>query len=355
MTPFARAGRSLAMFAVLLAAAAIAGAALLPASGGSSPYDATAASLPSNAAALAQLAEIQAAGASGPTPFQARSGDLQITLVPPSNPLPANQAATYRLVVRNQGATALPLSGITLNFDEGRFRRGGSSPEPQGDSLDRVKYRRTYTWPGQSLGPGQSIAVETTLAAIPSPYLDPTSVCFAAISGKSKAEKCERAQVAPSFSNSARWTGGRMPIPYYISDAYRPSSVSAAEFERMVGDAIRAWESTGVVRFEYRGTTSLTPNNPPAGALVVGFYELPAGIVAQASFPCLCDSGVGMWVSAGAASSNHLANTLQHELGHTLGLPHTSNRKSLMYPAAQAKITAPTSADIDALKRLYGG
>lgn len=353
MQPFSRTNRSLAIFSSLMAMIAIAGAVLI-APGQDEPAASVSAARPAETKA-AQLVDVRPAAHASSSTLRAQSGDLQVEFVPPAQPLPANQNATYRIVVRNRGQSSIALSTVSLNFDEGRFRRGSSAPEPQSDTLDRVKYRRTYEWsPGSKLGAGQTAVIETNLAAIPSPYLDPTTLCFASTTTRGvEASTCQSIEVAADFSGSAKWSAKQQPIPYYINHANRPSGFSASAFEKVVRDAMATWEASGIVSFRYAGTTTRAPGDPPDGALVIGFEDLPSGIVAQANFPCLCERGAGLWISVSAASSNHLSNTLAHELGHVLGLPHTPNRDSLLYPAAQADIVTPTKTDIDALKRLY--
>ncbi|GEM_PF-6547061 len=48
-----------------------------------------------------------------------------------------------------------------------------------------------------------------------------------------------------------------------------------------------------------------------------------------------------------------MQNTVLHELGHSMGLNHTDDQKSIMYPVANENVLAPSEADAATLRDVY--
>jgi hypothetical protein len=292
-------------------------------------------------------------GAVSSTALNAGRGGLAIEFAPPQKPLPANSQAPYRLVVRNHSDEAISVGSIALEFDEGSFRRWDATPTPSRIDFNLPAYRRTYVWAGSRLGPGEARTVEVSLAAIPSPYLEPTKLCGRVVAAGAEAGECWTLDISSDFSASSRWTANGRAVAYQLNDRGRPESVTREQFAATVAEAAGAWAASGVVRFEFRGWTDRSPSDPPAGVLVVGWSDLPRGVLAQANFPCGCPSGAGLWLNE-AIDTTMLLHVIEHEIGHVLGLPHTATGASLMFPTAQPSLLRPSPTDLAALRRLYG-
>lgn len=98
-----------------------------------------------------------------------------------------------------------------------------------------------------------------------------------------------------------------------------------------------------------RGMSTLVVDEPVAGApaLEVRFE------VAAAAFHGVYDDEAGVvYVNAALTSPSALAIVIAHELGHAFGLPHVTERASLMNPGNL--VLPPTLEDEAALVALWG-
>ncbi|MDG2150202.1 MAG: matrixin family metalloprotease [Planctomycetota bacterium] len=130
--------------------------------------------------------------------------------------------------------------------------------------------------------------------------------------------------------------------------------------DRFVAEALDVWERTGVVAFRrvaegqqptftisWHGADGSSASCRPFGR---DNSVAHSGPLSDGTFIHLdesCD-----W-SLGEGSGESLSRTLQHEVGHILGLDHCADESALMAPLTTA--SGPTESDLAGLHSLYGG
>lgn len=138
---------------------------------------------------------------------------------------------------------------------------------------------------------------------------------------------------------------------------YHFTKGTPAEVRRVFNTAIQTYNATGTVKLipgkERYGQNSLTLTtyHKTMSASQSGMLELGKG------GPSVTYSAVKS-VNAGQASLNvtypeSVADSVAiHEVGHALGLDHSTSPRSVMYPVDQGRTTL-TSADLKSLKSIY--
>lgn len=157
-------------------------------------------------------------------------------------------------------------------------------------------------------------------------------------------------------------------------------TISADQVKEAVEDAIDVWNSvpTMGLKLEMGGDTSTTVADAYNGAgtddgVIVacstGFGALTGAdedLVIGVGRPFTNSNGeitkAGLILNATASADGNIANVqsgepvaalLAHEIGHTLGLGHTADANSLMYPSLQRHYLRLSQDDMDGISYLY--
>src|SRR4051812_28829811 len=166
------------------------------------------------------------------------------------------------------------------------------------------------------------------------------------------------------LASSVGWDGagrGSAALTYYIANA--PSSLSQAAVNAALTTALNAWSSVAAITF----TQTSQANRPDSIDFSFQSLDGPGGELAQGYLPDDVDPGriagdvqfdsseqweVGNSRGGGAYD---LVLTAVHELGHSLGLDHSSVAGSVMAPSISAIQQFPglAATDVNSLRSLY--
>lgn len=164
-------------------------------------------------------------------------------------------------------------------------------------------------------------------------------------------------------SNMTGWEGGDVKI--YVNLTNCPGSVDVVG---LLNDAIAVWNNvpTSSIKVSYGGTTTGTgSSNPPTLYCTTSFGTaaehdgVPGAAVAQSPSGPISSGYIFLNATSGAANIGNLDDTilkvvLAHEIGHLLGLGHSTSKNALMYYDATYKTNLALSQDdIDGMSYLY--
>jgi len=159
------------------------------------------------------------------------------------------------------------------------------------------------------------------------------------------------------FTVRGRWQNPRELTWQLVSQG---GPIAPEVLDRLVTEALGAWEQTGVVAFSraeenqrptftisWHGADRASSSCRPFGRdnSVAHSGPLTEGTFIHLDESCDWSLGVGPGES--------LPRTLQHEIGHILGLDHCADESALMAPLTIA--SEPTESDFAGLHSLYGG
>jgi hypothetical protein len=143
---------------------------------------------------------------------------------------------------------------------------------------------------------------------------------------------------------------------------------SFSGFTAQIQSALSSWSSVANISFTQVSDNGLPFNAPGAtlGQIRIGqhYFDGALGVLAHAYIPTTANTAAGdihfdqdeSWASThnGNPSAIQVLNVAAHEVGHAIGILHSSINAALMYPYYNESVAAPTSDDIAAAQFIYG-
>jgi len=160
-------------------------------------------------------------------------------------------------------------------------------------------------------------------------------------------------------SNKKYW--GHKSLTYYIAN--RDSDLKSEVWDSLILDAFNAWSDVTDIdfkRIDRQGSSNIVIN---IGAGQDHHFDGPSGTLAWAYLPprpnytgqlVMKFDTDEIW-SDGSKAGTLLKNVAAHEIGHILGLSHSSKKGALMAPYYSAAVFEPQPIDdIPRIQELYG-
>ncbi|MFD7770924.1 matrixin family metalloprotease [Streptomyces sp. NPDC059787] len=211
--------------------------------------------------------------------------------------------------------TVIPANGYTLSEQDGRVFQF---------SLDAMGITQLTNAPG-----GVTIMSDRRICGVPDDIVTDL-------------------QIKLYGSPKSRWS--RRNLTYSIDPA-KAMGLTPTEIYDIVGNAFWQWEAADypLITLEpAAGTADIQASF--GGAELNKDFGTPLGVLGSGKFP---EIGRLYFDSAEQWTTERLRNVALHEIGHTLGLRHSNDPASIMFPVStEAQSIDPESRD--ALRRLYG-
>lgn len=175
----------------------------------------------------------------------------------------------------------------------------------------------------------------------------------------------DRPGVLPlAFSTTCAWNRTALTYAFDAGTA----DVAGDDERQSVRNAFITWSAAAPLAFREVPTTQ----NPDIlirwGNANCGDADMAGGVLAHADYPPGCgfygnaiprpfhfDDQEHAWVIGAAASSYDVETIALHEIGHILGLQHSSTAGAVMFPTVSANSTTRvlTNDDLEGIRRLY--
>ena len=170
----------------------------------------------------------------------------------------------------------------------------------------------------------------------------------------------------------ARWSGGS--LSFCIAPSGRPANVSDSDFRSMIAEAAATWSRQGAAvtvvigadcpdsqvfgnfRNEIGWSQEINATDPNRAAAAIGRWRTSI----QTGEKAFVETDLAISVRfAGDLPQQCLRAVILHEMGHSLGLGHSTTPGDLMYASFNPNVlstctTAPSAENRQALQTLYG-
>ncbi|CAN6208107.1 unnamed protein product [Urochloa humidicola] len=172
------------------------------------------------------------------------------------------------------------------------------------------------------------------------------------------------------FPGSPSWPRSKKSLTYAITET-RATAIDRATLSRVFANAFARWSAATTLNF-----TEVASSAARDADITIGFYagdhgdgeafDGPLGTLAHAFSPTdgrFHLDAAEAWVAAGDVSraasdaAVDLESVAVHEIGHLLGLGHSSEPGAIMYPTitSRTKKVDLASDDVVGIQSLYGG
>lgn len=170
--------------------------------------------------------------------------------------------------------------------------------------------------------------------------------------------------VGPTFSTTCAWN--RTAFTYAFDAG--TNDIAGDDERQAVRNAFITWSAAAPVAFREVATNQSPDVLIRWGNAACGDANMAGGVLAHADYPPGCgfygnalprplhfDDQEHAWVIGPVASSYDVETVALHEIGHILGLQHSSVSGAVMFPSISASTTirALTNDDIEGIRKLY--